>query len=106
MRVCVLALAGLLTAAATAAADDVPASSVARSLAATCAACHGTDGRSEVPGTPLLAGLDREVILSKLATYREPSSKGQAMHHLASGYTAEQEALIAGYFASLGKVAR
>lgn len=77
----------------------------ARSLAATCAACHGTDGRSDVAGTPVLAGLKRDLILTKLQGFRDPAYKGDAMHHLANGYTVEQAALIADYFASLGKEA-
>ena len=103
MRARVLVLIGVLATSVAAAGDPASASQAARSVAATCAACHGTEGRSDVPGTPLLAGLDRELILSKLKTFREPASKGQAMHHLASGYTAEQEALVADYFSSLGK---
>ena len=106
MRALVVTLIGVLAAAIAAASDPAPASQAARSIAATCAACHGTEGRSEVPGTPLLAGLEREFIITRLKTFREPASKGQAMHHLAVGYTAEQEALVADYFSSLGKETR
>ena len=105
MRVRVLALIGIV-ATQGAAADDAATSQAARSLAATCAACHGTDGRSDVPDTPVLAGLEREFILSRLQAFRGPANKGETMHHLANGYTPEQEALVAAYFSLLGKGGR
>ena len=106
MHTRVLALVCAFAVQAAPAADEVVAMQSARSLAATCAACHGTDGRSDVPGTPVLAGLERDLILTKLKGFRDPAFKGDAMHHLANGYTAEQEAMLATYFASLSKEAR
>ena len=53
--------------------------------------------------TPIRA---REFILGKLQAFREPANKGETMHHLANGYTPEQEALIAAYFSRLGKGGR
>lgn len=102
-RVLVVIGIGIVATQGAALADDAAGSQVARSLAATCAACHGTDGSSDVPGTRELAGLERDFILARLKAFREPASKGETMQHLANGYTPEQEAMVAAYFSSLGK---
>lgn len=83
-----------------AAADGGP---VARSLAATCAACHGTHGRSPVPDLLPLAGQPAEFITRRMMEFRDPSQAGTVMHHLANGYTDAQIALVAGYFATLSR---
>ena len=73
---------------------------VARNLAATCANCHGTDGRA-VPGAGMvpLAGESRDSLLKKMAEFKAGSRPATIMHQIAKGYTDEQLALIAGYFA-------
>lgn len=70
-----------------------------RSWAASCAACHGTDGRAQ-PGMISLAGVPKEVTVQKMLDYkagRVPSAT--LMHQLAKGYSDEQISAIAGYFA-------
>jgi cytochrome c553 len=80
---------------------------LARNLAATCANCHGTNGRSvsdpgNASGTGIesLAGRDKVRALEKLLGYKNGSREGTIMHQIAKGYTDEQLELIAGYFAA------
>ncbi len=73
--------------------------SVARSLAATCANCHGTDGHS-VGGMETLAGMNKAEMVRKLNEFRSGSRPATIMHQLAKGYTEQQIDLIAGYFAA------
>lgn len=95
------ALAGL--AAAGAAAQDAQALYV-RSLAATCANCHGTDGRA-VQGSqvPSLAGMPQVYIVEQMKAFKTGARSATVMHQLAKGYTDEQIQQIAAYFAAQNK---
>ncbi len=88
----------LLLLCAPALAQDV---TVARSLAATCANCHGTQGQPRGTVLPPLAGMKAEALLALLADYRAGRQPGTVMPQIAKGYTDEQLRLIATYFASL-----
>ncbi len=92
------ALAALLLAAAAAHAADP---NLGRNLAATCANCHGTDGKA-VPGSGLdaLAGESKEKLLQKLADFKSGDKPASIMHQISRGYTDEQLRLIAEYFAA------
>lgn len=72
-----------------------------RALAATCAQCHGTDGRA-VEGEALirLAGLPREHILTQLLAFRTGQRPATIMHQITRGYSQEQLEEVATYFAS------
>jgi cytochrome c553 len=72
----------------------------ARSLAATCANCHGTEGRSATRDVVPLAGLPREHIVAQMKAFKEGTRPATIMHQLAKGYTDQQIDLIAGYFAA------
>jgi len=72
----------------------------ARNLAATCANCHGTAGRS-AGGMPSLLGADKARMLQQLHDFRTGARPATVMHQLAKGYSDEQLELIAGYFAGL-----
>ena len=91
----------LLCAWGTLAAQPAPAIPT-RSLAATCAACHGTDGRAaEGQAMPALASLARERIATELRAFREGSRPGTVMPQIAKGYSDPQIDALAAYFAGL-----
>ena len=91
-----LIAAALAAAPLAAVAQDSPA---ARSLAATCANCHGTDGRSVTQEVASLAGLPREHIAGQMKAFRDGSRPATVMHQIAKGYSDQQIELIADYFA-------
>ncbi len=73
-----------------------------RSLAATCANCHGTEGKA-VPGTamPSLAQMPREYLVAQMQAFRDGKRPATVMHQLAKGYSNQQIDALAGYFAGL-----
>lgn len=72
-----------------------------RSLAATCANCHGTDGRTVGGSTlPPLAGMPRDYLLTQLKGFKAGSRPATIMHQLSKGYTDAQLEQIAGFFAA------
>jgi len=90
----------LLLLCAPALAQDVNAG---RSLAATCANCHGTHGRPRGPAMPPLAGMKADVMLEALADYRSGRQPGTVMPQIVKGYTEAQLRLVAAYFAAQAK---
>ncbi|WP_238587798.1 c-type cytochrome [Caenimonas sp. SL110] len=71
-----------------------------RSLAATCANCHGTDGRSVTGSSaPPLAGMPRDYIASQLKAFKAGTRPATIMHQLSKGYSDAQIEQIATYFA-------
>jgi cytochrome c553 len=75
----------------------------ARSLAASCAACHGSEGRSVSKEVIALAGLPKEHIVSQMKAFKDGTRPATVMHQLAKGYTDQQIDAIAGYFAAQKK---
>jgi len=75
-----------------------------RALAATCANCHGTDGRavdgSSVPG---LAGMPRDYMIAQLQAFKGGTRPSTVMQQLAKGFSDAQIAQLAGYFAAQKK---
>ena len=93
-----VAALGLLAATSLAQAADP---NLARNLAATCANCHGTNGKA-VPGAGMdeLAGMDKAKILQKVGEFKTGVKPASIMHQISKGYTDEQLELIATYFAA------
>lgn len=74
------------------------------SLAATCAACHGTLGKA-TKGSPVvsLAGLSKDYIIAQMAAFKSGARPATVMHQLSKGYSDAQIAQIATYFAAQKK---
>ncbi len=72
----------------------------ARSLAANCAQCHGTDGRAP-PGSamPALAGMPAVYLTEQMKAFKAGTRPGTVMPQLAKGYSDAQIAQLAAYFA-------
>lgn len=67
--------------------------------AAACATCHGTNGHA-VGANVRLAGADAKTTLDSLLAHKRGERQGTIMHQIAKGYTDEQLAQIAQYFAA------
>lgn len=73
-----------------------------RSLAATCAACHGTEGRVVGGGgVPGLAGQPREALATQLRAFKAGTRPSTIMTQLSKGYSDAQIDQLAGYFSML-----
>lgn len=70
-----------------------------RNLAATCANCHGTNGRSQ-GGMPALAGEPAEKTVQKLNAFKSGEKPATVMHQLAKGYSDAQIEAVAAFFAN------
>jgi cytochrome subunit of sulfide dehydrogenase len=72
-----------------------------RSLAATCGACHGTEGRA-VEGAAMvaLAGYPRASLIAQMQAFRDGSRNATVMNQIARGYTEQQIEALATYFAA------
>ena len=95
VRVLLVVLAtGLLTA------HKVQADEISRAtmLSISCAACHGTDGKS--PGSiPSIGGKSSDFIATALRQFSTGEWPSTVMGRHATGYTDEEIQLIADYFA-------
>jgi len=99
-----IGLAAILSAAALFGSASVQAQdlSKARYLAANCANCHGTDGRS-VGGMASLAGYERARFIQVMTEFREGKRPATIMHQISKGYTDDQVAQMAAFFAAQKK---
>jgi len=68
-----------------------------RVLAASCAACHGTNGNS-VGGTPVLSGLHPEHFSSQMQAFKSGQRASTVMHRHARGLTDSEIVQLAEYF--------
>jgi len=93
-------LGGLVLLAAQGLATAQPAAALlARSLAAGCASCHGTNGQARGDIKPL-AGVSAGKIVAMLADFKSGAQPATVMHQIAKGYSDEQIRLIANYMAA------
>jgi len=68
---------------------------------AVCAACHGVNGVSEIPGTPSLAGQPVNFTEYQLIFFRYDQRKNEAMAPYARSLTDEEIKKFGEYFATL-----
>lgn len=73
-------------------------------LAATCANCHGTQGRAvEGASVPGLAGMPAVYLVEQMKAFKAGTRPATVMHQLAKGYSDAQIEQIAAYFAAQKK---
>ena len=84
------------------AADVAPYASIGRDIAANCANCHGSDGKSR-GAIPALAGREAAAIVQKMKEFRHGRRAATVMQQLAKGYTDAQIEAAAAYFAAQAK---
>ena len=75
-----------------------------RTLAASCAACHGSNGNS-ASSTPSLAGLDGTYFTTQMLAFKDGSRPATVMHHHAKGLNVDEINLLANYFSQQKRVA-
>ncbi len=68
-----------------------------RTLAASCAACHGSNGNA-VAGSAALAGLDAQYFSQQMLAFKDGSRPATVMHHHAKGLNSDEIDLLAVYF--------
>jgi cytochrome c553 len=102
-QLCAAALA-LMSALVSSTATAGTAELGARSLAATCAQCHGTDG-SAIEGSmvPGLAGMPAGDLAERMKSFKSGARPGSVMPQIAKGYTDAQIEQLAAYFAARKK---
>lgn len=72
-----------------------------KSLAATCAHCHGTNGRAvEGSAVPGLAGMPAVYFTEQMKAFKAGTRQATIMHQLAKGYSDAQIEQLAAYFAA------
>ena len=76
------------------------AAPTASMLADTCAGCHGTDGSSMGPAIPNIAGVSAEYFNTVMKEYAEDDRASTIMGRIARGYTTEEIALMADFYAA------
>ena len=74
----------------------------ARAWAASCAACHGTDGRS-TGAVPPLAGRPKADLLRAMQDFKSDKRSATIMHQHAKGYTDAELERIADYFSKVSR---
>lgn len=70
-----------------------------RNLASACAMCHGTNGVS-AGGIPSIAGQSREYLEAQLQDFRAGRRPATIMQQIARGYSDQEIAMLASYFAA------
>lgn len=76
----------------------------AQRYAALCAACHGANGRSEMPGTPALAGQHSFYAITQLFLFREGRRANEPMTAIAKTMTDQDMRGFSEFIATLPPV--
>lgn len=77
----------------------------ARMLAETCEGCHGTNGNSQGPAIPSIAGMSEDSMAESMESYREGDTKSTIMGRIVKGYTEAEVEMMAKFFAAQKPVA-
>jgi cytochrome c553 len=67
----------------------------------TCAACHGSNGISQIPMYPNLAGQKEQYLVLQMNAFRDGERKSMVMAPMAKGLSDEDIANLAAYYAGL-----
>jgi cytochrome subunit of sulfide dehydrogenase len=96
-----LGLALLAAAAAPALAQEGALALQQQSLAASCAACHGSNGKPPATATlPALAGMPAAELIARMRAFRSGARPATVMRQLALGYSDAQIEALGAFFAS------
>jgi cytochrome subunit of sulfide dehydrogenase len=68
-----------------------------RTLAASCAACHGSNGNA-LHGNAVLAGMDGGKFTTAMLAFKDGSRPATVMHRHAKGLNVDEINLLAAYF--------
>ena len=72
-----------------------------RALAATCASCHGTEGRTiDGSAIPSLVGMPKSYMIMQMKAFKDGSRPATVMHQISKGITDDQVERLAVYFAA------
>ena len=71
-----------------------------RNMAASCAICHGTNGKAVTGDVVALAGRSREQIATEMRAFRDGQRRATVMHQIAKGYTDAEIDALAAWFAA------
>ena len=69
-------------------------------MAASCAACHGTNGHSQSELMPSIAGLETDYFVERMLAFKAGEADSTVMHHHATGYSEAEIRKLAEYFAA------
>jgi cytochrome c553 len=101
LRPAAAAVTTLAAAALPASAQDMQALR-AGALAATCANCHGTQGRAVLPNpaVPPLAGMPAGDLVERMKAFKAGTRPATVMHQISKGFSDAQIDTLAAYFAA------
>jgi cytochrome subunit of sulfide dehydrogenase len=68
-----------------------------RTLAASCAACHGSNGNA-VSASAVLAGIDGNYFVAQMLAFKSGNRPATVMHHHAKGLNVDEINLLGAYF--------
>lgn len=105
INLCIFAAIGLLASAQAIAQSNAERDALyVKSLAATCANCHGTNGKAtEGSAVVTLAGMPKDYIVTQMNAFKTGTRSATIMHQLSKGYSDAQIEQIATYFAAQKK---
>lgn len=104
MKMTWIAGAALALASLPATAQDTKEALYVKSLAATCANCHGTNGKATDGSSVIsLAGMPKDYMIAQFAAFKSGARPATIMHQLSKGFSDAQVEQIASYFATQKK---